>query len=298
MDRRTLPLPALRSFECAAKHLHFGRAGTELGVTQAAIGHQVRLLEDRLQVKLFARAHNRLSLTPAGQRLLIAVNESFDRLLEGVRSVDPDNLGGTLVIGATQTIASSWAAEHICAFDQRYPAITIKVVDIATCQKDISLDIDVAICYGKPVPDDRRLTRLAEPLLYPVCSPALLPNRQVSAKPDEITAFTLIHDQQVSWGKWFDRYGVAPNRVRSNIYFANTSQAIRAAILGGGVALSNALETQSYIRNGDLVRLFDLSIKEAHGYYLLSPSAQAQTSKTQAFSEWIMKACGARTSLP
>lgn len=291
MDRRNLPLPALRSFEYAAKHLHFGHAGVELGVTQAAIGHQVRLLEDILQVKLFIRAHNRLSLTPAGRRLQRSVGESLDRLLEGVRSIDPDTLGGSLIVGATQTIMTSWAAEHICAFDQHHPAITIKMVEVESCQQDISHDIDIAICYGRPTIDERSLARLAGPFLYPVCSPALISNGPSSINPKEIANYTLIHDQQVSWGKWLTHHDVAATSVRSNIYFANTGQAIRAAILGGGVALSNTLETQSYIRNGDLVRLFDLPVEEEHGYYLLSPGRHAQTAKTQAFSEWIMRAC-------
>ena len=113
MDRRTLPLSSLRAFESAAETLHLGQAGERLGVTHGAISHQVRALEDRLGTALFIRAHNRLTLTPAGARLYQAVKEGLDRILDGTRNLDPQELDGPLTIGCTQTIATSWAARLI-----------------------------------------------------------------------------------------------------------------------------------------------------------------------------------------
>ena len=114
IDKRTLPLSALRAFERAAYHLHLGKAGEDLGVTHGAISHQVRSLEERLEVKLFLRAHNRLELTPAGRRLYESVNEGLNTILEGTHNLKPDELTGSLVIACTQTIATSWANKHIC----------------------------------------------------------------------------------------------------------------------------------------------------------------------------------------
>lgn len=291
IDRRTLPLSSLRAFESAAQHLHMGKAGADLGVTHGAVSHQVRLLEERLGVQLFSRAHNSLALTPAGSRLVVAVTEGFNRILEGTRYLDPENLSGPLIIGCTQTIGSSWAAKHICEFYKQYPTITVTVQEIQPRQKHIPRGIDVAICYGAPDEDDRRLTLLGTPLLYPICSPAFLQQCQVRLRPSDLTKFTLIHDNQVSWANWMREHGVDASLATSNIHFPNTSQALRSALLGAGVALCNTLETQEYIKDGHLVRLIDKPIKEAHSYYLLSPSNQNQTMKTQIFEEWIISAC-------
>lgn len=291
IDRRTLPLAALRAFESAAQHLHMGKAGIELGVTQGAISHQVRLLERRLGVSLFSRAHNTLALTPAGIRLLTAVSHGLDLIIDGARNLDPKNLNGSLVVGCTETIATSWAAQHICSFYEKYPEITITVVEIEPLQRVISHDIDIAICYGRPENDDRLLTKIGAPTLFPVCSPTLLSHGRQQMKLQELTSFTLIHDGQVSWVRWMEQYNIDISLIPSNIYFPSTSQAIRAAMLGAGVALSNTLEAQQFIIDGQLVKLFDKPINEEHSYYLMSPATKNNTTKAQIFIEWILNAC-------
>lgn len=291
MDRRSLPLSALRAFERAATHLHMGKAGEELGVTHGAVSHQVRLLESRLNVQLFSRAHNKLSLTPAGARLLQAVSDGLDRILEGTRYLDPENLQGPLTIGCTQTIATSWAAKHICEFNEHYPTITINIREIEPRQVSIPREIDVAICYGAPRDDERRSVPLSMPQLYPVCSPRLLQQGGSVTQPTDILGFTLIHDQQVPWTKWLKRYGLADRQPRRNIYFPNTSQALSAALLGYGVAIANTFETDEFIRSGQLVRLLDKPADEECGYYLLAPSAANETLKSRVFEEWIIRAC-------
>ena len=106
LDRRTLPLSALRAFESAGRRLHMGRAGEDLGVTHGAISHQVKTLERQLDVELFVRANNRLKLTSAGERLLLAVRDGFDRIIDGELQLDCDQLTGNLVIEFGEFIPS------------------------------------------------------------------------------------------------------------------------------------------------------------------------------------------------
>lgn len=290
-DRRNLPLSALRAFESAATYLHLGKAGTDLGVTHGAVSHQIRSLEEKLGVQLFSRAHNRLTLTPAGSRLFQSVKSGFDTLLDGTRNLDPNDLSGPLVIACTQTIATSWAIKHICEFSQAYPTIDISVREIAPRAKSISRDVDVSICYGQPTKDDRNITKLASPLLYPVCSPRILQDHKRKHKTTDILSFVLIHDHQVSWKRWLSHYGMDKNTPKSNIHFPNTSQALNAARLGHGIALGNTFETQEYIREGQLVRMLDKSIEEENSYFLLTHNGTNKTLKTQIFAEWIIQAC-------
>lgn len=289
LNRRTLPLSALRSFEAAAQYLHLGKAGEELGVTHGAVSHQIRSLEDKLGVKLFTRTSNRLALTPAGSRLYISVKDGLDRILDGTHNLNPDALSGPLVVACTQTIATSWAAKHICEFQKRYPTIQIHVREIHPRQSVIPRDIDIALCYGAPDPDDRRIVLMASPQLYPVCSPALMKGQIDFARNENWNALTLLHDKEVSWSRWFEHNMVPMPDFKNSIFFPNTSQALTAARLGYGVALCNNFETQTYIQDGTLILLSEKSIPEEKSYYLLSHPEHRRSLKSELFENWILK---------
>lgn len=286
-DRRTLPLSALRAFESAGRCLHLGRAGEELGVTHGAISHQIRSLEERLDVRLFIRANNRLRLTSAGERLLAAVTEGFDRIIDGALHLDPDSLTGALVIGCTQTTGSSWAVKHISEFQGHYPQIEIHVVEIRPQQREIPRDIDVAICYGEPDPDHRRVEELATPPVYPVCSPQFLHGRAQVSRPEHLNRLPLLHDSQNSWSRWFAAMDVPEPEDERRIFFSSTNMTLAAARQGYGVALCNPLEVQEDLRQGRLVKLLERAVPESHGYYLLTDNPDRQSLRARLFEEWI-----------
>lgn len=291
LNRRNMSFSALRAFEATAKYLNMGEAAAELGITHAAVSHQVRLLESRLEVRLFSRSGKRLAMTTAGYRFKEAVSEGIDTIIDGARYLDPADMDGQLTIGCTQSIASSWAARHIVEFSQAYPTIQIVVREIPPAQRQLPRDIDVAICYGEPEAKGRRLVKLGKPDLYPVCSPSLLTGIGHAIRVKDISKFTLIHDGQVIWRSWLEKNNVPLESIKSNIYFPNASQALRAAILGGGVALSNQLESRDFIREGQLIKLFDVPNPEERSYWLLCPNEQNHTMKTAMFEDWIIKAC-------
>ena len=291
IDKRTLPLSALRAFERAAYHLHLGRAGEDLGVTHGAISHQVRSLEERLEVKLFTRAHNRLDLTPAGSRLYESVSQGLNTILEGTHNLNPDKLTGSLVIACTQTIATSWAAKHICEFQLKYPTIKVTIKEIAPRQKTISSDIDVAICYGKPRMKGTRVTSLASPLLFPICSPTLIEDRGKPFRIRNLSSFTLLHDNQVSWDRWFTEHTNSTNTAKNSIYFPNTSQALTAARLGYGIALCNEFETQEFIKQGQLITIIGKSVPEERDYFLYCRHDRNDSLKSRIFEDWIINSC-------
>ena len=263
LNRRTLPLSALRAFESAGRHLHMGRAGEELGVTYGAISHQVRALEQQLKVKLFVRAKKGLELTHAGERLLLAVGDGFDKIVDGTLRLEDDNLTGKLVIGCTESTGASWAIEHIGEFQLLYPQIDIHVVEVQPRQKIIPREVDVAICYGKPEADDRRLEELVSPPVYPVCSPRILHGLPTITRPGQVGRLTLLHDSQNSWSKWFEAMGVPKPSNASQMFFYSTNLSLTAARLGYGVALCNPFEIQEDLRQGRLVKLLKKTVPEA-----------------------------------
>lgn len=287
LDRRTLPLSALRAFESAGRHLHMGRAGEDLGVTYGAISHQVRVLEQHLHVKLFVRANNRLKLTSAGERLLTAVREGFDRIVDGALHLDPDNLTGSLVIGCTESTGASWAVKHICDFQAQYPQIDVHVVEVQPQQNDIPREVDVAICYGRPAVGNRQIEKLASPPVFPVCSPRVLHDIPAITRPEHLIRLTLLHDSQNNWSRWFAAMNVPePKNVRQ-VHFYSTNLSLSAACLGYGVALCNLYEAQEDLRQGRLVKPLKGSVPESHDYYLLTNQPEHQSLRAQLFEDWI-----------
>lgn len=288
LDRRSLPLSALRAFESAGRQLHLGRAGEELGVTHGAVSHQVRALESKLGVKLFTRANNRLRLTSAGEHLLRAVRAGFDRIAEGAQHIDPDSISGELVIGCTQTMGSSWVVNQVMQFQSSYPQMEISIQEIYPEQRNIPPEIDVAICYGKPQVDERRLEALLSPLVFPVCSPGLLFDRPAIESPAELAYLPLLHNNQNSWQRWFDAMGVDFETAGRQTHFFSTALSLTAARNGFGVALCNSLEVQEDLREGQLVRLLDRGIPEAQNYYLLCDKADKQSIRARIFEDWLI----------
>lgn len=290
LNRRTLPLSALRAFESAGRHLHLGRAGEDLGVTHSAISHQIRSLEETLETQLFSRDRRQLALTEAGERLFTAVQEGFDRIVDGALHLDSDTLSGKLFIGCTQATAASWAIRHINDFQLSYPSVEVHLLEIRPQQKEIPREIDVAICYGEPLAGDRVVTELASPPLYPVCNPRLLHGTPPVTRPEHLGRFPLLHDGQNRWADWFAKMDVPmPEGVRQ-IHFYSANLSHTAARQGCGVALCNPFEIQEDLSQGRLIKLLERTIPESHGYYILSNSPERQSLRAKLFEQWIFRA--------
>lgn len=287
LNRRTLPLSALRAFEATGRHLHMGRAGEELGVTHGAISHQIRALEQQLGLKLFVRANSRLQLTDPGRRLLGSVQAAFDCILDGVQHLDLGSLSGRLVIGCTQTAGASWVANYASEFHQQYPQMEIHLQEIKPRQREISREIDIAICYGKPNSDGRRCEELIRPHIFPVCSPRLLHGKTTVTRPEHLIRFPLLNDSQNSWDRWFSMMHVPAPTHLQQMYFFNTNLVLNVARQGHGLALCNHLEIREDLREGRLIQLLDRPVPESSSYYLLTEQVDGQSLRAQLFEMWI-----------
>ena len=214
MTTRLPPLNALRTFEAAARHLSFTKAAAELFVTQAAVSHQIRTLEDHLGARLFRRANRALMLTDEGQALVPAVRDAFDRLLAGVRRVEDLCCGGALTISTTPSFAATWLAGRLVRFQALHPEIelhlgaTPRLVDFAR------EGIDCGIRYGEGDWPGLRAERLFRTALMPVCSPILLDGAHPLRRPEDLAHHTLLHalDGGDDWRLWLRAAGVQRDR--------------------------------------------------------------------------------------
>ena len=210
MKRSLPPLNGLRAFEAAARHMSFTDAADELSVTQAAISHQVRGLEQRLGLKLFVRRNRSLLLSEAGQAYLPSVRGAFDQLNEATEKLLQKDRGGHLTVTTTASFAMKWVVPRLGGFQRANPEIDVRI-STNTGLVDFSReDVDIGIRYGRGHWPGLTAERLVTEDVMPVCAPSLLKGPNALKKPADLKRFTLLHIGSFpdDWQVWLTAAGV------------------------------------------------------------------------------------------
>ncbi|GAB3094674.1 LysR family transcriptional regulator [Aestuariicella hydrocarbonica] len=289
LNRRNLPLNAMRAFEMAARHCHMRRAAEELGVTHGALSRQVKQLEELLGVSLFDRSHNRLSLTHAGQRLQQSVQQALDLMTTGALYLDPDSMNGDLTLAATPSAASAWLLDIIGRFAQQYPEINIQLRSIPPRIKHIDSQVDVAVCYGAPESSTRNITALFRERYVPVCNPKLLTGNRQIRQPLELLDYPLLCDRHNNWPRWFQAAGFAELPPYKQLLLEESFLVLDAVKAGYGIALADRVEVHRELNNGQLIALFEESLSAAEEYYLVTQQ-QTPSLRSQLFIDFLRQA--------
>jgi LysR family glycine cleavage system transcriptional activator len=293
MSRRLPPLSALRAFEAAARHLSFTRAAAELGVTQAAISHQVKLLEEQLGQPLFRRLTRRLLLTDAGQMLWPGVRDGFDRLAQAVHKVQAGG-AGVLTLSLTVSFAARWLVPRLGGFLKAHPEIDVKLTTTDRLVDFAREDVDVAIRHGSGDWPGLQSWCVLAPAYTPLVNPSLLKDIKLETPADlqRLPILTEI-DDNLDWRAWFAKTGVSWRPQRRIAEFDTTQMAVQAAIEGLGVALGPPEYFAEELRSGRLIQPFEIYVGTDEAYYLVCPEGRASEAKIAAFRDWILAETGA-----
>ena len=171
--RRRVPLNAVRAFEAAARYKSLVRAADELCVTPTAVSHQIRLLEDFLQTKLFLRKNSRLELTTESRACLGKLTNALDLIDEALLSLgEPLDDRQRIMVGASASVASLWLLPRMSQFVKTEPDIDVTITTFVKRQDIENDDTDLWICNWQTAVD-RRIEPLMEEEIIPVCSPEL-----------------------------------------------------------------------------------------------------------------------------
>jgi LysR family glycine cleavage system transcriptional activator len=289
MTRRLPSLNAMRAFEAAARHLSFTKAADELNVTQAAISHQVKALEDWLGVPLFRRLNRALLLTDAGQSYLPPLRDAFDQLAAATDRLRADDSRGVLTVTTLPSIASKWLVPRLGRFRQAHPDIDLRI-DASQHLTDFAREnVDLAVRYGRGEWDGMRIDRLMSEDFFPVCSPRLLDGDPPLRTPGDLRRHILLHDDnRTDWTVWFLAAGIAGGDPTRGPGFSDSSLVLQAAAEGQGVALGRGALAAADLAAGRLVKPFDLSLPATFAYYLVIPEATADRPKIAAFRDWLL----------
>jgi LysR family glycine cleavage system transcriptional activator len=283
------PLAAVRCFEAAARHESFTRAAEELGMTQAAMSYQIKLLEERVG-PLFLRKARGVTLTETGRRLAPAIRSAFDELRSAFENLQ-QTAEGVLAITGVQTFASNWLVPRLGAFQAAHPGIAVRL-DLSPRLVDFTReDFDVGIRH---VRSGRARGLAVHPLMAveftPMLSPRLLEQFGPLRTPADLLKLPLLEPSDEWWPAWFAAAGVAaPDLAARPGMRLGTQHLIgKAAVAGQGVAMLTPAFFCDDLADGRLVRPFALMAREQGDFCLVYPEARRRSAKIKAFRDWIL----------
>ena len=297
--RKLPPLSAVRAFEAAARHGNFTRAASELGMTQAAVSYQIKLLEERLGTSLFSREKKQVALTEAGRRAAPLVSNAFDTLDDAFAAARSQS-DSVLTVSSSQTFASNWLSRTLGRFQVARPELALRLhtsdtlVDFARDEVDVAVRVWFA---GRPPGLDAHF--LLRIHATPICSPDYRAAHGGLAAPADLLGVNRLSPSDDWWERWFALAGVtAPDasapglRLDSQVFDGN------AALAGQGVAMLSPALWRSDLNAGRLVQLFPLILYERFNYWLVAPEHKRHAPKVKAFRDWILGEIAARRDDP
>lgn len=301
---RLPPLNALRAFEAAARHLSFTKAAAELHVTQAAVSHQIKTLEDHLGVALFLRRNKAVILTEAAQLCLPGIRDGFKHLAGAIERIRTEDTANVLSITTTPSFAAKWLVPRLSRFRLAHPEIEVRI-DASYQIVDLERDrFDLAIRYGAGEYPALRSEMLIQVSVSPVCSPRLRRGRHALRSPGDLKHHTLLHtdwrdtDQEgLDWRMWLLAAGLADVDWTRGLQFNDETVAIQSAIEGHGVALGRSGLVDTDVAAGRLVRPFGLSVTGKLNYHLVYPPAVAKRPKVAKFRDWALAEARRQTAV-
>lgn len=284
------PLNALRVFEAVARHGSFRRAADELCVTQSAVSHQVRHLEEWLGGPLFDREGNRPRLRPhgadLGRALALALADIDAACREARRAVGPP----ALTVAVIPSVAICWLIPRLADFQARSPGTELRMLYAIHGKDSDFRDADVAVVFseGEPEVPGTTATRFLPGASAPVCSRAFAEAHGPLNSPQAMLAAGLLHDtDQSGWQAWLAAAGCATCATLAGPVFQDFNLLRVAALAGQGVAICPPAIIRDDLASGRLVQLSQRTVMDGHAYYVLRKITGGSATQA-AFCDWLI----------
>jgi DNA-binding transcriptional LysR family regulator len=300
---RQLRLDLLHSFEAAARHLSFTRAGAELFLSQSAVSRQIQQLEDSVGAPLFERHHRALVLTPAGRIMQRAVENSLERLRDAAARVRASGAARHVGVTCTPGVASFWLIPRLARFTAGHPAVDVRIsatLDLVDLQRS---DIDLAVRFV-PIAEGAGPV-LFEEQIQPMCSPQLLRDaaRPLRA-PADLLQHTLLSVEMrdapltVDWEPWLRLMGLRDVQMAHTMRFTQYGDAVAAAVAGHGIVIGRLPLLADLVKARKLVAPFRSPAASRRGYFVTLAPHAAHNADAQAFAAWLLAEAGQASAVP
>jgi LysR family glycine cleavage system transcriptional activator len=282
------PLAAIRVFESAARHMSFTRAAAELGMTQAAVSYQIKLLEERLGAPLFLRQPRALKLTEAGQWLAPRTSEAFELLREAYARFS-EREQATLIVNTMHTFAAQWLSPRLGKFQLQHPKIAVRLETMQRLVDFTREEVDVVVRSGRGNWEGLASLKLVDVRFTPMVSPELAAKVGGLKTHEDLLKVPLLDPLDAWWDKWFAVHRLpldALDRENAPNISLQTITA-SAAMAGGGAALLTPEFFELEIAAGRLIAPYETLSEEGDAYWLAYPESRRNVPKIKAFRDWI-----------
>ena len=298
--RKSLPpLTATVTFEAAARHLSFTLAAKEMHVTQAAVSRQIRLLEEHFGQKLFHRDNNNLQLTRAGELFFSDIKHPLAEIANAAQKIQYQANKDELIIACTIGFSDLWLTPKLADFRRIYPQVNVRVVATDSDIDHLNYIVDgmFSVSYGNNANLEQSFY-ICDELVYPVCSPDFLAGQPELQRPQDLLAQTLItvsnehwdniETAPINWDVWFKSCGIHELPQSYGLSFSNTANAVNAALLGHGIALSWHHLVADLVEQERLVQLTNHVLDQQRGFYFYCNKHQHSQDSMAKFSQWVL----------
>jgi LysR family glycine cleavage system transcriptional activator len=286
MTDRLPPMQALRAFDAAARTGSLTRAAEALHLTHGAISHQIKALEDEFGVKLVERSGRGIRLTDEGERFAARLRGALTEIGDAVREITTRSNPRQLRLSTLPSFAARWLLPRITRFTKAHPDIDLEIRTNNSLVDFRREDVDVAIRHGLGQWPGLIVEHLLDDITFPVCSPRLNGGK-LPKRPADLERYPLLRGEGEQWKTWFEAAGLDwPEPDRGPLY-SDSSHMLQAAIEGQGVAIARSSILGDDLRNGVLVKLFDIEVHNPRKYYLVYPPRMKDSPKLEAFRSWL-----------
>ena len=295
MARRLPSLNRLRAFEAAARHGSFKAAADELCVTQAAISHQVKALEDELGQPLFHRGIREVRLRERAAPLAARLTRSLDEMAAAVEDLTGPVMTGRLRLSVAPFFGNRWLLPRLGRFHARHPGLEIEPV--------LSFDLvdlgahgfDAAVRYGAGDWPGLAGRAIYRDCVGPVVAPHRVTGHHLPMTPGDIARLPLATttNWRDDWEAWFA--AASPDTPVSFDALDCDSRAIAfdAALSGQAAAIFDTRLTAADEANGHLVRLHPLTVTRPQGIHVVFPDTRRPDPRIEAFVAWLREEAAA-----
>jgi len=291
MSSARLRLPPFRSllaFHAAATHDRLSDAAASLGITESAVSHQIRQLEQLVHAPLFDRTRSRLSLNEAGRRYLASIEPALREIQAATEAMLPVEGRVAVRLSLPPSLAATWLIPRLERFEGANPGIEIQLVATTRVLNLSREQIDVAIRYGKGDWPNVEARLLIVDRATPVAAPAYVD----AAAAD---AATLLAGRRVivnrsipgEWDEWCRARGLEPPRLQDALVFDSIEQVLQVAEAGHGVAMGRSPYVDPLLQSGALVAPFGTVNPTGAAYYLCRPAGTPPSAAARKLARWL-----------
>jgi LysR family transcriptional regulator, glycine cleavage system transcriptional activator len=296
MKNRLPSMMSLRAFEAAARHLSFTRAAIELNLTQTAISHQIKNLEDLLQVKLFVRNANMIALTEVGGVYLRSVRIAILEISAATDRATDRSDENMLTVQCLGLFAIKRLLPHLHDFRAQHPSIALKLHTIQSFENNFHHDFDIAIWHGAGDWMGMTAEKLADEEVFPVCSPRMLAVGPALKLAEDLQNHTIIRTSSAilrdEWPFWLETAEMSEMTFKSEITCDYMITSLQAAIDGLGITLGRSGVVGPDLAAGRLIEPFSIRARSMFSYHVVWPARSSEQRKVQLFKNWLVKRVG------